>query len=116
MNAIRRAERLSAEAHELQRIAHDKLAEAERIVEEERIAAFLEAWSTYDGPTTPRSIALAKDYKSYLGRVWIREQDLDQLPEAASPRRCALHRLAHSRGGDSICAKTFFSLAKRCNL
>ncbi|MGD9656904.1 MAG: hypothetical protein AB7U61_04565 [Methylocystis sp.] len=85
--------------------------QARRLEAQERDAAFREVWACYRGLQTTRSKALAKDYASYLSNAWPRERELWTLPDSATTKRKALHRLARSRDGKSLSWRTIFDIA-----
>ena len=94
--------RLREIAEEQRRLAAEAEAALRRAEAQERAAAVLDALDLYDGAPTARASALAHDLDDYLSRAWLRERDLEILPLSATPKRCALHRIARSRDGESI--------------
>ncbi|WP_292531610.1 hypothetical protein [Methylocystis sp.] len=106
---------LLVEAAELRARAAVAEAEGRRLQVRERRDAIVAALELYDASLTTRSAALEIDLKRYLGVAWLRERDLESLPETSSPLRRALHRIAQSRNGEGIKARRIFDVAKKCN-
>ncbi len=109
------AEARFAEAAEYLARYEAALAEARRLQVRERRDAIESGLQLYEGPLTTRSAALETDLQHYLGVAWLRERDLESLPETSSPLRRALHRIARSRNGEGIKARRIFDVAKKCN-
>jgi hypothetical protein len=81
----------------------------------ERHDAIADALALYTGPLTRRAAALADDYGDYLARSWTRERDFAELPQSATAKRHALHRVARSRDGEELKMRRIFDLAQKCN-
>lgn len=64
-----------------------------------REVAVRQALNLYSGARSNRAKQLASRYRSYLASGWLRECDLETLPQPRSVERALLHRLARCNGG-----------------
>jgi hypothetical protein len=67
-----------------------------------RRVAIRTAMAQYQGAPYNRATQLADRYRSYLASGWLRERDLEKLPEPRSVERVLLHRLARLNEGASL--------------
>ena len=107
--------RLREIADEQRRLAAEAEASLRRAEAQEREAAVLDALGLYEGAPTARANALAHDLNDYISRAWPRERELEFLPLSATPKRCALHRIARSRDGESIGWRRIYDITQICN-
>jgi hypothetical protein len=67
-----------------------------------RAVAVRTALNLYGGPLSLRATELERKYLTYLGGGWLRERDIEALPEPRSVERVCLHRLARLNEGRSL--------------
>lgn len=60
------------------------------------------ALQLYAGAPSARAKALERDLADYLGRAWLRERELPDLPGTTSETRSALHAIARANDGRAI--------------
>jgi hypothetical protein len=65
-----------------------------RPLAELRRVAVRTALAQYQGSVSSRAKRLEREYRSYLAGAWLRERDMETLPEPRSTGRVLLHRLA----------------------
>jgi hypothetical protein len=69
------------------------------------------AMAQYSGARSNRAKRLENDYRNYLASVWLRERDLETLPDPRSASRVFLHRLARLNRGRSLGWRQLFDIA-----
>jgi hypothetical protein len=74
-----------------------------------RAVAVRTALNLYEGTVSRRAKELERRYRSYLASGWLRERDLETLPDPRSTERVLLHRLA--RLGAPSCWRQLFDIA-----
>jgi hypothetical protein len=77
-----------------------------------RQVAIRTAMALYQGPPSRRAKDLADRYRAYLASGWLRERDLETLPEPRSTERVLLHRIARLNNGRALCARAAITASR----
>jgi hypothetical protein len=101
------AEERGEAAHAICRI----LVDPPRPMAARRRVAVRQALNLYPGSRSRRAQELERQYRAYLAGAWLRERDMETLPEPHSAQRVLLHRLARLNGGASLCWRRIFDIA-----
>jgi hypothetical protein len=94
-------------AHALFRI----LIDPPRPQAERRRVAVRQCLALYSGARSTRAKMLERRYRGYLAAGWLRERDLETLPEPRSTERLLLHRLARVNEGRALCWRHIIRIA-----
>jgi hypothetical protein len=76
-----------------------------------RAVAVRQALAQYGGARSNRAKQLERRYRGYLASGWLRERDLEALPEPRSTERVLLHRRARCNAGASLSWRRIFDIA-----
>jgi hypothetical protein len=76
-----------------------------------RAIAVKQILNLYQGAPSRRAKELERRYRIYLARTWLRERNLETLPEPRSVERALLHRLARINRGRSLGWRQLFDIA-----
>jgi hypothetical protein len=76
-----------------------------------RAVAVRAALNLYSGSRYNRAMELERRYRAYLASGWLRERDMETLPEPRSVERVLLHRLARLNEGRALCWRHIIRIA-----
>jgi hypothetical protein len=76
-----------------------------------RRVAVRTALAQYQGAPHGRTKQLERQYRAYLASGWLRERDMETLPEPRSVERVLLHRLARLNEGSSLSWRQLLRIA-----